>query len=456
MRSCLRLLYRWLVCLFLVAVLLPWPVSAADDTSHDRIAELLQLLDSKSRQERAAAEHELLQLGPAVLDSLPSPDLLPSVSVRQAVSRVRTLLERIAAEQSIAASRVTLRGELMIRDIVAAIAEQTGNALTCSRGPTLNNESAGSREKESKTAADVFQRTLNVDWRSETFWNVIGQLEAAGFRAEYRPGSTTLELAPETAKSSTPAGRSQIDKAFRIDALPADVRTIDGAGSSLVRIPLRVLAEPRLRPLFLRCAMADLTLTAGQTTLPPFSPESRFEIPLGDGGREATVELPFTAPGPKPTGDSMKLSGRLTLVTAALERPITFPKLSEAKGLARRRGGVTVTVTETALSPPDARTHTARISTQIGYDAGPRAFESYQNWVFHNRVFLIDRSRREFAPNDGFSTLFQDDGTVGVEYRFRDLPEHPADWQFTYVAPTLLINVPLNVSLDGIPLAIAP
>ncbi|MHC4877049.1 MAG: hypothetical protein ACYTGL_11170 [Planctomycetota bacterium] len=439
-------------CLVAVLAMLPTIAAVADtEPSAASVAALLKQLDSKSRQDRLSAETELLKLGPGILDYLPPPDLLPNVAVRQAVSRVRTQLERVAAQQSIAASRVTLRNRLSIRQIVAEIAEQTGNAVECQL------------PKGATPRTDAFQRTLSVDWKDVTFWNAIRQLEAAGLRATYADDDSTLKLIPvrETSPAATtqtevatrPQVAIQTQKAFRIDALPPMVRAIDGSEAVLVRVPLRVFSEPRLRPLFLRCAMSDLELTAGGTKLAALSPESRIEIPLGDGGREAAFELSFIASRSLAAGVGLKLSGQLSLLAAALERPITFKRLSEARGLTRRRGGVSVTVTETSLSPRDADSHRARVSVSIGYDSGANAFESHQTWVFHNRVILRDRDGREFGPEGGFSTLFQGDGTVGVEYRFRDLPKHPAEWQFTYVAPTLLINVPLDVRLDGIRVA---
>ena len=407
-----------------------------DSLSPKQIAALLQKLDAKSRQERLAAETELLKLGPAILDSLPPPDLLPSVAVREAVRRLRVRLERTAAEQSIQASRVALTGERTIRELVAAIAEQTWNNVVCAAAA------------QNSATSDAFKQKLAVDWNDEPFWMAIGQIEAAGFRAEYRLDGNSLTLVP-AATSSKPTGRrTRIQKAFLVEALPVEQILIEGTDNVLVRVPLRILCEPRLRPLFLRCSMSDWSLSAGTRKLSPFSPASRIEVPLGDGGREAKVELSFLASSADAQNEKLTLSGQLTLLTAALEREVTFPTLAEAEGLTRRRGGVTVTINKAQLDMPHADNHSARINTQIGYDSGAKAFESHQTWIFHNRVFLRDLKGREYPASDGFSTLFQGDGSVGVEYRFSQLPSSPARWQFTYVAPTLLIDVPLDVRID--------
>jgi hypothetical protein len=415
-------------------------ITVGDDASPQQVSALLKQLDAKSRQQRLAAEAELLKLGPAILDSLPPQDLLPNVSVREAVRRLRTQLERTAAEQSIRASHVTLAGERTLRELIAAISEQTGNNVVCA---------ATDRQP---TEPDLFEQKLTVDWENEPFWDAIIQIEAADFRAKFLPDEQSLTLSLAASNSRAIARQTQ-QQAFRLEALPVEQRQIDGTDNVLIRVPLRILCEPRLRPLFLRCSMSDWSLTAGTERLSPFSPGSRVEIPLGDGGREARLELSFLASSAASVSRNLALRGRLTLLTAGLEREITFPMLAEAEGLTRRRGGVTVTVNKAQLSRSNSGNHSARVSTQIGYDSEAKAFESHQTWIFHNRVFLRDPKGNEYPANDGFSTLFQGDGSVGVEYRFSQLPSSPAKWQFTYVAPTLLIDVPLDVQIDGIPVA---
>ena len=427
-----------LACACLLGTFAFAAVAVGEDVSSQQVSALLKQLDAKSRQQRQEAEAELLKLGPAILDSLPPSDLLPNVSVREAVRRLRTQLERIAAEQSIRASRVTLSGEHTIREAVTTISDQTGNGITCA---DTGRDSA---------TTDAFKQKLMVDWKDEPFWNVVGQIEAAGFYATFPLERNLLVLTPVAENAKPNGGATQIQQAFRIEALPVEYREIDGTDNVLVRVPLRILCEPRLRPLFLRCSTSDWSLAAGTERLSPFSPGSRVEIPLGDGGREAKLELSFLAPSAISLSSNLALAGRLTLLTAALEREITFPMLAEAEGVTRRRGGVTVTVSKAQISGPNAGGHLARVSTQIGYDSGPKAFESHQTWIFHNRVFLRDLKGNEFAANDGFSALFQGNGSVGVEYRFSKLPGSPAEWQFTYVAPTLLIDVPLDVQMSRI------
>src|SRR5262249_43432274 len=103
------------------------PNTAAGDEASALEREVRQLLDdlgAATRAQRLAAEKRLFELGPKVLPLLPPSDLLPTISVRQAVHRIRVELERIAARESVLPSRVTLKGELSLADTLAEMTRQ--------------------------------------------------------------------------------------------------------------------------------------------------------------------------------------------------------------------------------------------------------------------------------------------------------------------------------------------
>ena len=207
-----------------------------------------------------------------------------------------------------------------------------------------------------------------------------------------------------------------------------------------------------MRPLFLRYETSDFQLSqAGDNrALEPFNTGANIEVPLGNGGREATLALSFLSP--KPLAENATLNGKVKLLIAASEQPISFRQLNRAKRVSRRRGGVTVTVNEVGFEGSKPKAHNARVRLQVSYDLGAHAFESHQTWVFHNRVYLVDPDGKKHIPNGGFTTLHQGDGSVAIEYSFKDLPTAPAEWDFVYVAPTLLINVEIPIALREVPI----
>src|SRR5262249_38211654 len=159
-------------------------------------------------------------------------------------------------------------------------------------------------------------------------------------------------------------------------------------------LELNVAPEPRLRPLFLKYAAADMTARTNLgTVLASQNPEARYDRTLGEGGRYWQILLDFQAP----KGDQcaqVSLRGKFQVETAAGSEKIRFTNLSQAMSVARRRGGVTVTVLRASAEP----TETARdvnVRIQVAYDAGGPAFESHRTWIFHNEVYLEHNSGRQ-------------------------------------------------------------
>jgi hypothetical protein len=97
----------------------------------------------------------------------------------------------------------------------------------------------------------------------------------------------------------------------------------------------------------------------------------------------------------------------------------------------------------------------ARVRLSIAYDTGGPAFESHRTWIYHNEVYLQAEDGRRFPVNDGFETIAETGGGVGVEYRFKDLPDlAPSAWELVYVAPTLLIDAPVEFEFKGVSVAL--
>ena len=407
--------------------------AAAEPDLRLQVRAAIKQLASPSRAARAKAEQVLTKLGPAILPLLPPPDLLESASVRVAIRHVRIRLEHDAAELSLRPSKVTLAGDLSIKQLVEEVKNQTGNVISTSQ---LSSVQLAKRN------------TVNL--KDDTFWSAISDLESEDISAGFDKETGLLTLQPGT--PIDPASVTAIDGSFRIIAAPFKPQGTFNDSNALISTQVRILCEPRLRPLFLRYETSDFQLTpdGDNRTLEPFNAGANIEVPLGNGGREATLALSFLLP--KPHAANATISGTVNLLIAASEQPISFRKLNRAKRVSRRRGGVTVTVNEVGIEGPALKSHNARVRLQISYDLGAHAFESHQTWVFHNRVYLVDPNGKHHGPNGGFTTLHQGDGSVAIEYSFKDLPTDPASWDFVYVAPTLLTNVEIPITLRNIPI----
>jgi hypothetical protein len=244
--------------------------------------------------------------------------------------------------------------------------------------------------------------------------------------------------------------------AFRVAVATAELRPIIGSADRRhLRLELQVAAEPRLRPLFLKFAAADIEArTDRNLLLPPLDPQARYDLPLGDGGHFLRTALDFVVPAAVEVSQ-VRLTGKLLVQTAAGHERIRFTDLPRAVDVARRRGGVTVKLLRATSKKSGPESQDATVRINVTYDAGGPAFESHRTWIFHNDAYLENAEGTQFRPTAGYDTALQRDGIVVVDYHFPSVPGSLRDYSFVYVAPTLVIDVPVEFALDRIPVRAA-
>jgi len=437
-----------LVCGLLIAALATQAARAAPPASDsDLSADVIRLLNdlnADSRKTRESAEQDLLTLGPRILPLLPSPDQISSAAARDAVRRIRVLLERQKAQASVEPSRVTLQGDMPLAELLKQITAQTGNALDAAALPT-----------------ETMRRELTINVRRESFWPVMETI-AGQARLRIDPGeSGELRLRPRDSSNADaeppqPASDLAATSAgpFRVALRAARWRPSFVENSPrLLRLQLSVMSEPRLRPLFLKFSPADFAVTTEhKERLVPTSPAARFELPFGDNVGRSVIQVDFDARG-EAAATQASLAGKLTVLTAAGPERFEFRDLSTAQGVSRRRGGVTVRIDDVVrqTAPPNAGDVSLRIS--VAYDAGGPAFESHRSWMFQNEAWLQSPDGPRIGLNEPPMIRRQADGAVAVEYRFADAAADLENLRFVYVAPTLLIDVPVNFQFDAFPVS---
>ncbi len=412
----------------------------------------LSELDALSSAERARAERQLLDLGPDVLPLLPAPDLVRSPAVRDAVKRVRWQLERRAARESALASRVSLQGEWTIESLLQELFKQTRNRVELSDAARI------------ALRADAAQRTQNFEFDNKPFWECLDEVcQRWQLRAEFDAQRAGLLLTPRQ-PSDLAELAVQRSGPFRLAIHSVEVRPVVGTTDRrLLRVAGRLAVEPRVRPLFLHFAAGDVQAVAGSgAAVAAWNPAAKYELPVSDAGRVVPVQFDYVLPASvasstngKPDPAAAKpnlkfdLKGRIVLQLAAGTERIVFDKTSQTAGTARRRGGVTVRLREVKFEPSATDLLRAEIGVAVSYDVGGPAFESHRTWMFHNAVYLETETgqRIDFTEYD---TTQQGDGGAAVGYRWEKLAAPATRYLFVYEAPTLILDVPLEVKLDGL------
>lgn len=415
-------------------------------TVQQRVEKQLEQLNSIVRKTRKHAEAELLKIGPDALPFLPPPELIPNISARDAIGRIRILLEKNKAEASVKPSHVTLNGTFTLHKILQEITKQTNNRFDLSALP--------------KT---VLQKQSAIKYQHQTFWNTIDQL-AQTYSLTFQLTKTSERLKftaikPNPKKTNRQKIVADNRSAFRIAIESVTTKPLIGQPKKqLLRIRWTMLVEPRLQALFLKYsgkAIIASVIKPNQIKpkkLEQFALNASYDFPLGEGGRQLTLRSDFIVDAKK-IPKTIQLEGSLEIKTAAARTSIRFRKLTNANGTAIRRGGVTVTLRKAISGKPNKITEkrTVQVSAVISYDVGGTAFESHRTWIFHNRVFLQQKDGTKIEKDNQFHTSQQKDGTIAVDYKFHVKDGDPKDDQFVYVAPTLLIDVPISFTLPAIP-----
>jgi hypothetical protein len=412
------------------------PVVADDQPSLRITAEaLIKKLDSASLMDRTRAEKDLLDLGPDVLTFLPSPELIASVSARESIKRLRVQLERRAARESAQASHVKFVDETTVGELLKLIVTQTRNRI----------ELADDSQHLSK-------RKMTVDFDNRPFWDCVDEVcRQLNARTSFNVQQGVLQL--QTRQPGDPK-ELQVQRAgpYRMAVTSVEVRPIVGDPKErLLRISTRISLEPRLRPLFLHFAAADLSAVGSNgKSLATWNPAATYELPVGDAGREVPVQFDYRLP----VDDNRReiaIHGRLAVQLAAGTERIVFDQTSLAAGTMRRRGGVTVRLRDITTEQVPGDAGTVEIKVAVVYDAGGPAFESHRTWMFHNAVYLESEAgqRLDFTEYD---TSLQGNGAIGVDYRWTQFAGPLNRYRFVYEAPTLILDLPLDVKLENIPI----
>ena len=458
-----------------------------------RISQLVEALGAPALVQRRRAEAALLELGPRILPLLPAPVLVEDPSARETLRRVQLRLERRQARESVRGSVVQLDGRFTLEQIAAALRHQTGNhVVTDSPGGEL----------------------LTLSGPDLPFWPLLTQLQEKGIRLQADSGSgRTIRLVPplmvgssgtagraggsesiapvtaacllrndRTDASEENGSRTARSSAMRLVVNDVRLRPIFGSNTrQLLNVSLEAQVEPRLRPLFLRYGGRGFVARSENGLLPAFSPHSVYELPFGSQSWSTGLRAQFVVPVSGAPA-SLQLSGQMSVYLAAGEAEFRFARLTDARRVSRRKGGVTVTLEQVRFTaaakedvadarrnpsddgtpdatPPDDKqpgnaapaASAVQVDLAVAWDTGGPAFESHRTWMYQNAAWLENSLGQRVPHHADLQFRQQANGGIAVTFQFPVVPGAQEGWQLVYRVPTLLIDVPVDFTFPEIP-----
>ena len=434
----IRPIHLLIIVLLLVAFIAPEARAQAnpdvDLPTQGQVDQLVKLLAHSQLNRRSQAHQTLMSMGPAVLDLLPAESIhLPA----EAISRLKTIrqdLYKQVANQSTAATAISISGDFKLQEVLDQLAQQSG--------------------VEFRTDADT-NRLIDVAFDQQPFWEVVDsvldfvKLDIAPFGAEH---SSQFILVDRNTNGISRSELARYESVFRIAPVRVTKsRTFANPTVDATQLFLHVSWEPRIQPVLMQLALKDVK--AVDSTGRDISPENKDAvrtINLEGESRFAELSLPLL-----PTSQEAKsirsITGHFDTMLPARSESFSFPVVSTPNDelpLVYSKAGVDVILQ--ALKTVDSR---LVCDVKVHYKNAGRAFESHRGWVFKNPCVLVNAKGDSIKPSSR-ETIGQGENSVTFRFDLDTAMDLTGDlgYSIKYFTPTLLVERRVPFTLSGIPL----
>jgi hypothetical protein len=433
-------------CVFASSAVLT--VRAADRASSANAGELapqvrslVRQLNDDSAARRDAAEAGLIDLAGTNAESvdrflalLPEDGDQMPLAVRDRLGRIRTLVEDRAAKAAIEATSVTLAVDnLPIWDALLAVAKQTGNRV-------VDHRQQSGEGRASRTL-------VTAQFKNEPYWSAVDALlDQANLGMYAYAGDDALAVVEREAGDGQRRGSAAYCGPFRLEVLEVQTeRGLRKPDQKSLKLQLEVAWEPRLRPIAVTQAAADLAAIddAGEK-IAVARPEAVLDAEVTAGTQATELVLPFELPR-REVKRITSLKGKLRALVPGRQVKFQFDDLAHAAGKSQRRGGVQV-----AIDSVRKNNEIWEIHMRLRLDEANHALESHRGWAFQNLSYLVDQ-QGETIDNAGLETTSQGQNEVGVAYFF-DLPKGLDGLTWVYETPAAIVELPVEYELRDIEL----
>ena len=387
---------------------------------------LFQKLEADSLIERRKAASRLVELGPEVLDVLDEIDREWSDDATEVLKTIRKQLELELSSQAMQSSLVTLHGKMTVEEACRKLAAMTGNRIVGVEGR---------REQ------------VQLDFEAADFWVALDDLldQANLTISPYGGGDRGLNVISSGGQRTARSDLATYQGAFRIEPIRCTaVRDFGSPSVDQIRLTLQIAWEPRLVPIGIRAAMADVAILDENGD--PIAVRRRDSV-LSAAVQAEVPQIEFDIPFERVERDIKKISRLRASVKAVIpgrRETFRFKKLKEReKGESQKIADATVT-----FRGVQKNVDVYSVGVQLAFSNAKNALESHRGWVFQNEVFLLDPDGKSVKPI-GLETVRQAKNDVVINYIFE---RDPAECTLIYRSPAAIFEMPLEIDLRDIDL----
>lgn len=405
-----------------------------------KIEELQKQIVSPRIPDRDKAEAELTRLGPLALDHLEIDDSLTS-DAKTRLLRVRKHLENIAARAVVEPSTVTITDKISIANALTQVKQQTSNDVSFVDG----------------VPDEYSSKEIELNLENTPFWPAIktimkkGSLEVAVYSGE----AGQLKLVPrnfqelDNANNAGQAKTSAMPNAqagiFNVEVTRVvSSRSLDQPNNSHTTLALRIRWEPRIQPISVDLALANLKII------------DEFGKPISVLNEEAVVsqmvqpeipELEFNVPlmlVDRQIEEIKSIEADINAVLPGRVETFKFKNIGDMEvGAEQDKAGVIV-----SFGGISKNEDLFGVQVNVGFTDAGEATESYHSWIYDNKILLVDQEGNEH-PFVGLESSAQTNDRMGILYYFE---VDPKNCTMVYKTPAAIVKQPIKVKLEKIPL----
>lgn len=412
----------------------------SDAALRDRVNQLVERLGAADSTRADEAEKALIDLGPRVLPLLPQASPDDQLSTVERLERVRTALEEAAQGANLGPSIVTIQGDgIRLSEALRMLQQQSGNRI------------GDLREQYGQDAANP---AMDLEIDGKPFFEALDLVcKASGLTPNFYTGDGTIGLmALDDASSVAVPSDNTGDRSwivysgpFRIHFQQIAARRDFTTGNAEASARFEVAWEPRLRPMLLSLSAQDVAIVddRGQEVAPSVMMESDSVVLRPEN---PVAELNLNMNAPERAAQSLAtLTVKANVTLPGGVRTFRFDDLSKPARITN--GEVSARIVSTQVDD-----FVWKVRLFLEYPGEGPAFESYQQGLFNNRLWLQKADGTRFEHNGGFSNLGSAQGRIGFEYLFVDAPGTPSDWGLIYETPSRVETIPLEFTFEDVPL----
>jgi len=386
---------------------------------HDRRAKmevLLEELRSPDFSQRTAAEKGIEQLGPVILEELPSLSELATPSEKAALQRIRDALEREAIRLRLQPTMVDIQPGVELSALLESWRQKTGNDFLppVSQGASL---------------------VVSAPPERLPYWLAIQELSRRqGLRTEYDDQARRWRFR-SASKLNTPPWRVTTDGAVQGRLRFREVQPV-GERQQLLKYEFELAYEPRLRPLFATFSMADVKFrTSSDQQVSAWNPGAQYELLATPSGAPLVGRLEvLTSVGVQPDSVAMTLPVTVNLSVGSQRLAISQSEL--APGARVSQGPVRLRIDRVEW-PNEKNDRRLAIEIRVIWEVRGPPFESHRTWVYHNAAYWEESEESRTAPVQ-MELLQQSSEGVRLRYEFSEKVLETGSGRFVYEAPTLV------------------